>query len=164
MSVDKELYNRFARLTDVNDDIVEYFKAAKQVMKQSETNLPRFFHNFLLPGLTDDGTTPFDENFEVTEEERNTLIMDMSAGVERVEECLEDIDINPGLDEDEGSGAPIMIDTVGEDVGVSSSAVATLENERAAGFDTGMISQRLFQRRTQSTLTLPTYRTLLRQL
>ena len=33
MSVDKELYNRFARLTDVNDDIVEYFKAVIQVMK-----------------------------------------------------------------------------------------------------------------------------------
>ena len=148
MSADKELYNRFARLTDVNDDIVEYFKAVKQVMKQLETNLPRFFNNYMLPGLTDDGTTPFDENVEVTEEERKALIMDMSAGVEKVEECLEDIDIDLGLDEDEDSGPPMMIDTVGEDVGVSSSAVATLENERAAGFDTGLISQRLFQRRT----------------
>ena len=101
--------------------------------------MPRFFNNYMLPGLTDDGTTPFDENVEVTEEERNALTMDMSAGVERLEECLEDIDIDLVLDEDEDTGSPIMIDTVGEDVGVSSSAVATLENERAAGFDTGLI-------------------------
>lgn len=131
-STDKDLYDMYSRLENVGEDLLDYYRAFDKLMTTMNTDMNRFFNNYMIPGLglldVALEADRLDETREVDEEARRVGTALTSEAMTHGLGDLDDISLD--LSEEGESESPMMLDTFQTDVD-NPATVSAIDTEEA---------------------------------